>query len=253
MPLSNRRRISPSPYSAQHFLSSLTSLFSLITQGHLRSTIIGDCLSRVLAFLGHDVLRVNHVGDWGTQFGMLIAYVNAEAEAKERESGEVAHTGDSVEVYCYPHHYFLTLLQLATHTSLDLLEHGIHAATGNMEIQDLVEFYKAAKRRFDSDPAFQQAARAEVVALQAGRPESLASWRAICAKSRVEFDKVYSLLGVKDLLERGESFYNPMLPALVARLKESGVAVESEGAQCIFLEGFKNSDGTPLPLVRICC
>jgi arginyl-tRNA synthetase len=43
--------------------------------GHLRSTIIGDCVSRVFEFLGYDVMRVNHVGDWGTQFGMLITYL----------------------------------------------------------------------------------------------------------------------------------------------------------------------------------
>jgi arginyl-tRNA synthetase len=40
--------------------------------GHLRSTIIGDVLSRVLEFRGHELVRLNHVGDWGTQFGMLI-------------------------------------------------------------------------------------------------------------------------------------------------------------------------------------
>ena len=47
--------------------------------GHLRSTIIGDSLARTFEFLGHDVLRLNHIGDWGTQFGMLIAYVREEA------------------------------------------------------------------------------------------------------------------------------------------------------------------------------
>ncbi|KAF0852904.1 mitochondrial arginyl-tRNA synthetase (ArgRS) [Andalucia godoyi] len=46
--------------------------------GHLRSTIIGESLCRMLEFLGHDVLRINHVGDWGTQFGMLIAYLKEE-------------------------------------------------------------------------------------------------------------------------------------------------------------------------------
>jgi arginyl-tRNA synthetase len=43
--------------------------------GHLRSTIIGESVCRVLEFMGHDVVRANHVGDWGTQFGMLIAYM----------------------------------------------------------------------------------------------------------------------------------------------------------------------------------
>src|SRR3569832_1975459 len=49
--------------------------------GHLRSTIIGDCLARLFEFLGHDVLRLNHIGDWGTQFGMLIAYMRQEVPA----------------------------------------------------------------------------------------------------------------------------------------------------------------------------
>lgn len=43
--------------------------------GHLRSTIIGDSIAKLLEYLGHDVLRLNHVGDWGTQFGMLIAHL----------------------------------------------------------------------------------------------------------------------------------------------------------------------------------
>jgi arginyl-tRNA synthetase len=45
------------------------------TVGHLRSTIIGDTIARILEFVGHDVLRINHVGDWGTQFGMLINHL----------------------------------------------------------------------------------------------------------------------------------------------------------------------------------
>ena len=49
--------------------------------GHLRSTIIGDCLFRVLEFRGHQVLRLNHVGDWGTQFGMLITHPSGGARS----------------------------------------------------------------------------------------------------------------------------------------------------------------------------
>ncbi len=65
--------------------------------GHLRSTIIGESLSRVLEFLGHDVIRLNHVGDWGTQFGMLIAYLWE--EMPEMLSGSTATIGDLVDVY----------------------------------------------------------------------------------------------------------------------------------------------------------
>jgi arginyl-tRNA synthetase len=181
----------------------------------LRSTIIGDCLSRVLEFLGHEVMRINHVGDWGTQFGMLIHYLKVN----------------------HPH-------------ALPMIGENAGEAEADLgaDIGDLVEFYKAAKRRFDEDPVFKEAARAEVVRLQAGDPQSLLAWRAICRKSRAEFQQVYDRLGVR-IEERGESFYNPLLPGLVAQLQESGAVVTSEGAQCIFLEGFKNMDDSPLPLV----
>ena len=46
--------------------------------GHLRSTIIGDSIANLVEFLGYDVLRLNHVGDWGTQFGMLIAHLKGD-------------------------------------------------------------------------------------------------------------------------------------------------------------------------------
>lgn len=55
--------------------------------GHLRSTIIGDAAVRTLEFLGHNVIRANHVGDWGTQFGMLIAYLEKQ---QNENAGEMA-------------------------------------------------------------------------------------------------------------------------------------------------------------------
>lgn len=180
--------------------------------GHLRSTIIGDSLSRVLEFLGHDVLRLNHVGDWGTQFGMLISYL------KE------------------------------TNPDIIRLDLDAKQAAEYMNIGDLVEFYKAAKVRFDADPLFQDAARKEVVKLQSGHSESVKLWMAICEKSRAEFQGIYDLLGVS-LTERGESYYNPMLQGLVQELEKRGAVVESEGAKCIFIPGYKGSDGKPLPMI----
>ncbi|RLR18341.1 arginine--tRNA ligase, partial [Sodalis-like symbiont of Bactericera trigonica] len=53
--------------------------------GHVRSTIIGDAAVRTLSFLGHNVIRANHVGDWGTQFGMLIAYLEKVQDGDEAE------------------------------------------------------------------------------------------------------------------------------------------------------------------------
>ena len=121
-------------------------------------------------------------------------------------------------------------------------------AMKSVPIKDLVEFYKAAKKRFDEDKNFEEASRSEVVQLQSGNPTSLRAWRAICQVSRVEFDKIYSLLNIT-VLERGESFYNPMLRDVVDDLVAKDVAVTSEGATCVFLPGYKNSDGTPLPLI----
>lgn len=173
--------------------------------GHLRSTIIGDSIARILEFQGHDVLRLNHVGDWGTQFGMLIAYLR--------------------EVYPEA---------LTTADALD--------------IGDLVSFYRQAKQRFDTDPAFQDTARQEVVRLQAGAEDTLHAWKLLCEQSRREFQVIYDLLNIQ-VIERGESFYNPLLPGIVEDLEKSGLLVENQGAKCVFLEGFTNREGEPLPLI----
>ncbi|PSF36261.1 arginine--tRNA ligase [Aphanothece hegewaldii CCALA 016] len=173
--------------------------------GHLRSTIIGDCIARVLEFRGHDVLRLNHIGDWGTQFGMLIAYLK--------------------EVYP------------EVLTTADVIDLG-----------DLVTLYKQAKIRFDEDEVFRETARQEVVKLQAGEASSLQAWQLLCNQSRREFQKIYDLLDIK-LIERGESFYNPFLADIVTELDKQGLLEENDGAQCVFLDGFTNKDGQPLPLI----
>ena len=173
--------------------------------GHLRSTIIGDAIANVLEFRGYDVLRLNHVGDWGTQFGMLIAYL--------REA--------------YPE-------ALTTANALD--------------IGDLVSLYKKAKVRFDEDEEFKQTARQEVVKLQAGAEDSRRAWKLLCDQSRREFQVIYDLLDI-EIEERGESFYNPFLEDIVNELEQKGLLEESEGAMCVFLDGFTNKDGDPLPLI----
>ncbi|HTL29728.1 MAG TPA: arginine--tRNA ligase [Tepidisphaeraceae bacterium] len=159
--------------------------------GHLRSTIIGDALARILEFLGYKVIRQNHIGDWGTQFGMLIAHLKSTA------------------------------------------------LSGNTRIEDLDKFYKEARQRFDSDPAFADEARASVVRLQAGGEEETRLWQKIVAESRNHFQPIYQRMGVAltQQNERGESSYNPLLPAVVSDLKQAGIATESEGAIAVFTEG----------------
>ncbi len=173
--------------------------------GHLRSTIIGDSLARVLEFCGYEVLRLNHVGDWGTQFGMLITHLKEVVP-------EALHTKDVVE------------------------------------ISDLVNFYRQAKKRFDEDEVFQNKSRNEVVNLQAGDQESLIAWQLLCNQSRKEFQKIYDRLDIK-LTERGESFYNKFLVDVINDLKNKNLLINDQGAQCIFLDGIVGKDGKPQPII----
>ncbi|KAK3288796.1 hypothetical protein CYMTET_3733, partial [Cymbomonas tetramitiformis] len=172
--------------------------------GHLRSTIIGDTICRLLEFSGAEVLRLNHVGDWGTQFGMLIEFLKEE-------------TGGSPE-------------------------------NASKAVGDLQAFYKKAKAKFDEDEDFKLRAQKAVVQLQGGDPESLALWQGICDVSRREFDSLYKRLGV-ELEERGESYYNPLIPEVLAELKANKVSILSDGAMCVFPKGKDgeiDTDSTPL-------
>ena len=157
--------------------------------GHIRSIVLGDALARVATFLGHEVIRDNHIGDWGTQFGMVIwGWKNL----LDRQS------------------------------------------LGRDPIAELVRIYKEANDRSTTDPAVRESARQELVKLQAGDPENLSIWKETVDLSLKEFERVYQLLDIHYDIQRGESFYNDRLPAIVDRLLKSGVAEISEGAVCVF-------------------
>ncbi|CAE7450316.1 EMB1027 [Symbiodinium natans] len=166
--------------------------------GHLRSTILGDTMANLFEDLGHDVVRLNHVGDWGTQFGMLLEYMRKE----EALDGEAS----------------------------------------SMVVSDLQKFYRSAKEAFDEDNDFRKKAQTNVVELQGGADWARTAWNRICEASRKEFDNVYGRLQIQGLQERGESFYNEMLPGVVAELQEKGLVTESDGALCVFT----NVSETPL-------
>ena len=174
--------------------------------GHLRSAIIGDALSRLISDAGHRLIRQNHVGDWGTQFGMLIEH---------------------------------------------LTDLGEQSGAETLSVGDLDTFYRQARAAFDSSEEFGDRSRARVVALQSGDPETLRLWRILVDESMRYFAAVYPRLGV--LLEPadvvGESFYNPLLPVVVADLDAKALLVDSEGARCVFPPGFVNRQGDPLPLI----
>jgi arginyl-tRNA synthetase len=179
--------------------------------GHLRSTVIGDCVARVLEFQGHTVHRENHVGDWGTQFGMLLAHLR-------RVRPEVVDRPDE------------------------------------LVISDLESFYIEAKARFDADEKFKEESRETVVALQRGDATTRRIWKAFCGESLRHCHEIYDRLGVR-LIDRGESYYNEGMEEVVRRLERIrgsdpvGAVRESDGALCVFLDGFTTREGAPLPLM----
>ena len=174
--------------------------------GHLRSTVIGDSVARILEFAGHQVERINHVGDWGTQFGMLVAHL---------------HTARP-EVLEDPR---------------------------RLKLGDLESFYREAKAHFDRDEQFADEARRTVVKLQQGDPQTVTIWHAFCDESLRHCHAIYDRLGIEGLIDRGESFYNDHLAGVVEDLRSTGMVEKSEGADCIFLDGFRSREGEPLPMM----
>jgi arginyl-tRNA synthetase len=152
--------------------------------GHLRSTIIGDSIGRLCEYLGHSVLRLNHIGDWGTQFGMLIT-----------------HLKDVFPTY----------------------------ETQTPPIGDLQTFYKASKKRFDEDEKFKEQAHKAVVHLQRHEPSYIRGWKLICEASKKEFDAIYVRLGIQNLIERGESFYQDRMTDVVEELKKKNLMIQEDG------------------------
>ena len=169
--------------------------------GHLRSTIIGDAICRFLTFIGWDVIRQNHIGDWGTQFGMLIEYI---------------------------------------------IEHNV-----NFENEDITLCYQAAKKQFDEDVEFATKAKERVVMLQQHDKNTLEIWKKLVIQSEYHFNEVYRqldvLLGEADV--RPESFYNARLQPLVNKLQTEKISTLDQGAIVIFLDGFKDKEDNPLPML----
>ncbi|BDZ56350.1 arginine--tRNA ligase [Barrientosiimonas endolithica] len=180
--------------------------------GHLRTTVVGDSLARTLERLGHRVVRQNHIGDWGTPFGMLVEHLLEVGEASEEAA---------------------------------LLE------------TDPNEFYKAANAKYkaskdDSAPdSFAARARKRVTLLQSGDPDTLRIWERLLDRSKAYFNRVYTELGVTltDADLDGESRYNDELGPICEDLERTGVAEISDGALCVFLDGFTGRDGQPLPVI----
>src|SRR5690606_2136487 len=124
-------------------------------------------------------------------------------------------------------------------------------ASAEAELSDLEQVYRAAKKRFDESEAFADRARELVVRLQAGDAECLRLWSRFNEISLSHCQKVYDRLNVRltpaDV--KGESAYNDDLPGIIEALRAKGLLTEDQGAQCVFLEEFRNAEGNPLPVI----
>lgn len=168
--------------------------------GHIRSTIIGDCLARVCRFLGHRVITDNHIGDWGTQFGMVLY-------GWKHSLDEAALAADPIR----------ELLRLYKSVNAQIkLEEG--------------------EKGERTDTPTRDACKAELVKLQAGDLENRAIWKKCVDLSLQGLSRVYHKLDVTFDHFLGESFYNARLPSLVQELKDKGIARLSDGAQCVFFD-----------------
>jgi arginyl-tRNA synthetase len=168
--------------------------------GHIRSTILGDSLARIAEFCGHRVIRDNHIGDWGTQFGMLLVgwKSSLDRDALERDA-----------------------------------------------LAEMERLYKQVTTQCQEDPSVRDAARAELVKLQAGDAQNLAVWREMIRLSQGQFDSIYGRLKIRFDVTLGESFYNERLKKVVEDLRAAGIASESDGAVCVFSDRISPPEQDP--------
>ena len=256
--------------------------------GHLRSTIIGDCICRMLEFLDHKVIRQNHIGDWGTQFGRVILglwhlcmaekhgdphyYLNELEELractedkkslelicrrirdrheKDWQEDYVDELGDG-EKYFHP---FLKKLDkydpndiwqkfLVVYQYVNILEDSATDIGLTIPTRDgQIKSYESLSRHVTA--MLQKKDKKE-------NEQERKAWEYVRNLTLEYCNGIYERLAVTLTPDdvRGESFYNDMLPVIVKDLKNAGVAEESDGAVCVFPEGFKNKEGQPLPFI----
>jgi arginyl-tRNA synthetase len=245
--------------------------------GHVRSTVIGASLERTLRFLGHRVTSDNHIGDWGTQFGMIIyGYRNfLDVEAYRRKPvDELARVYRVVNQLIGYHEGQLRLIELRH--QIDQRESELNALPKPESIADAKERKEAEKRlrrqqttlaesraeltqlreklaAVDADSKLSLWARQhteigsavlnETAKLHADDSENLRLWREFMPACLEALQEVYRRLGVVFDFTLGESFYHHQLAAVVDELAARGLARESDGAMCVFLPG------SPAPMI----
>jgi len=240
--------------------------------GHIRSTVIGDALCRILKFLGHRTISDNHLGDWGTQFGMIIYgykhFADREALARQpvAELTRLYKLVNTLVEYHDARNEKLPAIetriaeaeqQLAQlknappqANAKELKQAAKRLRDAESQITDLQEQLQSVRGKVaavDDDPGMAQLAAEhrdigkrvlmETALLHSGDPTNVELWRQFLPPCLLEIEAVYQRLGVTFDHTLGESFYQDRLRGVVKDLIDKGLARESDGAICVFLEG----------------
>jgi arginyl-tRNA synthetase len=241
--------------------------------GHIRSTVIGDSLAKIISFLGHQVITDNHLGDWGTQFGMIIYGFKHFGDRAEYQKSPIAHLTGLYRLVRKLVDYREAVAALPksekflqeTESKLTQLK-AQPAPADKREAKELAKEIEKTQARLaeqrediaslrkkiaavEGDPRLSQLANEhsridqavleETAKLHAGDAENLKLWQEVLPYCREDMQRIYSRLKIRFDHELGESFYHEMLGPVVNSLKQSGLARESDGAICVFLEGFE--------------
>ncbi len=240
--------------------------------GHIRSTVIGDALARTLRFLGYQVVTDNHLGDWGTQFGIIIYGYKHFGDPAAVEKDPVAELSKLYRLVNELIEYRKALaavpkLQVSVTEAKQLLDQSVaEAETAEAKQEkkakkavaaaerrlsaaenqlasardkiDAVERDTELREKADKHPNVDTLVLEETAKLHQGDPENIALWEKFLPYCKDEINRVYDRLAVQFDHTLGESFYHPMLGDVVARLEASGLARDSDGAMCVFLPEF---------------
>lgn len=243
--------------------------------GHIRSTVIGDSLARTLSFLGFDTITDNHLGDWGTQFGIIIygykhfgdpavverdpvpeltrlyRLVNQLVEYRKAQSS-VSNLQDQIDAaQRFADEQARALSELNEVDAKAVKKQKKAVAAAERKVDSLTSQLKSTRAKIaavESDPELSEKARAhpdidtavllETVKLHEGDSENLALWKQFMPHCLEDINRIYRRLGVSFDHTLGESFYHPMLADVVAELEQRGLASQSDGAICVFLPQF---------------
>ncbi len=240
--------------------------------GHIRSTVIGDSLARILRFLGYRVITDNHLGDWGTQFGIIIygykhfgdpATVDADpvpelsklyrlvnqlveySKALQSLDGlreSIAQSAEALKQTQSVARASEGKDQKKAKKSIAAAERRLASAQANLDSAEskirAVEDDPVISRHAKEHPEIDTAVLEETAKLHSGDAENVGLWKKLLPHCEDEIDRIYKRLNIRFDHTLGESFYHPMLGDVVTKLEQQGLAKESDGAMCVFLPDF---------------